>query len=147
MSATTTLSPQVIGQAERAHQPLMDRILARSGTTFPQWVALGTVAAGGGDVSRDEVRSRLTGAIKISDAAAAEALAGLTTAGLLHVQPDNGSRVGLTAPGRERYREIRAAVDQVTDRLYGSIPPSDLATAGRVLALITARANELAAEM
>jgi hypothetical protein len=77
---------------------------------------------------------------------AAEALAGLAAARLLQIHPDNGSRVRFTAPGQERYREIRAAVDQVTDRLYGSIPASDVATAGRVLALITARAKELAAE-
>jgi DNA-binding MarR family transcriptional regulator len=127
----------------------MNRILARSGTTFPQWVALTKVAADGGTADRRQLIDAMTGALKIDDAAAAEALAGLAAADLLEALealPGTGSRVGLTPPGQARYREIRAAVDRVTARLYGDIPPAELATAGRVLALITARANELAGE-
>jgi len=145
MSATTTLNPQVIGQAENAHGPLLARILARSGTTFHQWVALTTLAAGGGTAGRDQLVGRMTGALKIDDAAAAEALAGLTAAGLLQALPGDGAQVGLTPAGQARYGEIRAAVDEVIAQVYGDIPPEDLATAGRVLAQITARANELAA--
>ena len=149
MPVTPTLSPRVIGQAENAHRPLMNRILARSGTMFPQWVALTKVAADGGTADRRQLIDAITGALKIDDAAAAEALAGLAAADLLEALealPGTGSRVGLTPPGQARYREIRAAVDRVTARLYGDIPPAELATAGRVLALITARANELAGE-
>jgi hypothetical protein len=40
MTITPTLNPRVIGQAESAHRSILDRILARTGTTFPQWVAL-----------------------------------------------------------------------------------------------------------
>ena len=41
---------------------------------------------------------------------------------------------------------IRAALDEVTARLFGGFPTEDLATAGRVLAIVTVRANaELAA--
>jgi hypothetical protein len=152
MPVTPTLSPQVIGQAENAHRPLMNRILARSGTTFLQWVALTKVAADGGTADRRQLIDAMTGGLKIDDAAAAEALAGLAAADLLEALealealPGTGSRVGLTPPGQARYREIRAAVDRVSARLYGDIPPAELATAGRVLALITARANELAGE-
>ena len=151
MAVAPTLSPQVIGQAENAHRPLMNRILARSGTTFPQWVALPKVAGDGGTADRRQLIDAMTGGLKIDDAAAAEALAGLAAADLLEALealPGTGSRVGLTPPGQapHRYREIRAAVDRVTARLYGDIPPAELATAGRVLALITARANELAGE-
>jgi hypothetical protein len=40
-----------------------------------------------------------------------------------------------------RYREIRAALEGVTARLFAGFPPEDLATAGRVLSIITTRAN------
>ena len=33
------------------------------------------------------------------------------------------------------------AIDQITTRLYGDLPADDLATAGRVLTVITARTN------
>jgi len=145
MAVAPTLSPQVIGQAENAHRPLMNRILARSGTTFPQWVALPKVAGDGGTADRRQLIDAMTGALKIDDAAAAEALAGLTAAGLLQALPGDGAQVGLTPAGQARYGEIRAAVDEVIAQVYGDIPPEDLATAGRVLAQITARANELAA--
>jgi DNA-binding MarR family transcriptional regulator len=141
MSTTPTLTPQVIGQAESAHKPLMDRILARSGTTFPQWVALTIIAADGGAAGLAELTGRMTGALKIDSATAAAAVAGLTASGLLEELPGERPGAGLTDAGQARYRQIRAAVDEVTTRLYGGIPADDLATAGRVLTIITARAN------
>jgi hypothetical protein len=38
-------------------------------------------------------------------------------------------------------RRISAAIAQITQRLWGDLPAEDLATAGRVLAIITERAN------
>jgi DNA-binding MarR family transcriptional regulator len=151
MSATPALTPQVIGQAENAHRPLMDRVLDRTGVTFPQWVALTIAAAADGAtadgaaadgaIDRGDLIGRMTGALKIDDSAAARALAGLTVSELLQDLAGDGSRVGLTEAGRARHRQIRAAVDQVVARLYGNIPAEDLATTSRVLTLITARAN------
>jgi hypothetical protein len=37
--------------------------------------------------------------------------------------------------------QIRAAVTQITQRLWGDVPAEDLATAGRVLGTVLARAN------
>ena len=51
------------------------------------------------------------------------------------------TRVGLSEAGEARYYEIRADLADVTARLFGDFPPEDLATAGRVLAIVTARAN------
>jgi DNA-binding MarR family transcriptional regulator len=146
MSTTPTLNTQVIGQAENALGALMDRVLDRTGGTFRQWVALNLTAVSGGAIDRDQLASRLTGALKIDDAAALAAIAELTTAQLLEALPGQGSRVGLTDAGQARYRQVRAALDELTARLYGDLPADDLATAGRVLAVITTRANaELAA--
>lgn len=141
MSTTPTLTPQVIGQAENAHRPLMDRVLARTGTTFHQWVALTITAAGGRAVDRDQLVGRVAGALKISDAAVLATIAELTASELLEARPGEGVRVGLTDAGQARYHQIRAAVDEVTARVYRDLPADDLATAGRVLTVITARAN------
>jgi DNA-binding MarR family transcriptional regulator len=138
-TTTTTLNPQVIGQAERALGALMDRVLAATGGTFHQWVALTLTTAAGGTIDRGQLLSRMTGALKVDQATA---LAAELTAGqLLADRPGEGARVGLTEAGQARYRQLRSAIDQVTARLYGDLPAEDLATAGRVLGVLTARAN------
>jgi len=37
---------------------------------------------------------------------------------------------------------VRSAVDEITARLFADLPDQDLATAGRVLSIATARAND-----
>ena len=57
------------------------------------------------------------------------------------VLPDDATSVGLSGVGQARYHEIRAALEDITTRLFADFPSEDLATAGRVLAIVTARAN------
>ncbi|HEY5987678.1 MAG TPA: hypothetical protein VIV12_15080 [Streptosporangiaceae bacterium] len=64
MSPTPAFSTQVIGQAENALGALINRVLARTGSTFHQWVALNLTAASGGAIDRGQLVSRLTGALK-----------------------------------------------------------------------------------
>jgi hypothetical protein len=45
---------------------------------------------------------------------------------------------GLAAAGEVRQRD---ALEDITARLFADFPPEDLATAGRVLTIITTRAN------
>jgi hypothetical protein len=145
MPTAPTLNGQVIGQAEHATRAVLDRLLDRTGGTFHQWVALNLTAASGGVIERDELVRRMTGGLKIDDPAVLATVAELTDAELLEILPD-GSRVGLTDAGRARYHQIRGSVDAITSRLYGDLPADDLATAARVLTVVTARANaELAA--
>jgi DNA-binding MarR family transcriptional regulator len=54
---------------------------------------------------------------------------------------DDHLRVRLTEGGQARFGQIRGALEDVTARLFGDLPPEDLATAGRVLAIVTARAS------
>jgi DNA-binding MarR family transcriptional regulator len=133
-----TLSPLIVGQAEKAHAPLLDCILAGTGTTRHQWMTLTLAATAGGSITRDQLVDRITGTLKI-DVAAATAI--ITELIWEHLLADSGAGVELTDPGQKRYREIRAAVDEVTARVYGDIPADDLATAARVLTQITARLN------
>ncbi|MBB5866900.1 hypothetical protein F4553_000279 [Allocatelliglobosispora scoriae] len=138
-----TLTPQIVGQAENAHLPVLARILARTGTTKNQWVALTLTAAAGGSFDRDQLAGRLHAALKIDDAAAATAIAELVDARLL---VGAGTTVALTEQGAALHRQIRSAVDEVVARAYGGLPAEDLATAARVLAVITERLNAETAE-
>jgi DNA-binding MarR family transcriptional regulator len=144
MASYPVLSTQVIGQAESALGAILDPLLARTGTTFNQWLVLTVTAASGSAVVRDQLVARITGARKIDAHQVETAISELAAAGL--VLPGDETRVGLSEAGQGRYHEIRAALQDVTARLFGDFPPEDLATAGRVLAIVTARANaELAA--
>lgn len=56
-----------------------------------------------------------------------------------------GSQIALTPAGTARLQQVRAGVGQITQRLYGGLPAEDLATAHRVLATVTGRANAVLA--
>jgi len=49
--------------------------------------------------------------------------------------------VRLTARGTQVFGQVRGAVTEVVKRLWADLPAEDLATAGRVLSIITERAN------
>jgi DNA-binding MarR family transcriptional regulator len=139
MSSYPVLSTQVIGQAESALGAILGPLLARTGTTFNQWLVLTVTAASGSAIDRDQLVARITGARKIDAHQVEAAISELADAGL--VLPGDQTRVGLSEAGQARFHEIRAALQDVTGRLFADFPPEDLATAGRVLAIVTARAN------
>lgn len=142
MQVYPPLSTQVIGQAESALGALLDPILAQAGTSFRQWLALTVTTAGGGELDRAQLVARISGARKIDRAEVEAAIDELRAGGLAA----GGELVALTEAGRARYRQIRGAVDELTARLF-DFPAEDLATAGRVLSIVTARANaELAGQ-
>jgi len=142
MQVYPTLSTQVIGQAESALGALLDPILARTGTSFQQWLVLTVATAAGGEIDRGPLAARVSGARKIDSAEVESAIDELTAASLVQ----SGSPVSLTGQGRARYGQIRRAIDELTARLF-DFPAEDLVTAGRVLSIVTTRANaELAAD-
>lgn len=49
--------------------------------------------------------------------------------------------MSLTDAGSELHARISAAATEVTERLWGDLPAEDLATAGRVLSAVAARAD------
>lgn len=136
--SSPTLTPQILGQAENAHRALLERILARTATSYLEWVALTLTA--GGPHGRDQLVAKMSHALKVDAAAVDEAVAGLTAAGLMTTAAD-ASAVEHTDEGRARHRAIRGEVNDVVGRLYSDVPEEDLATAGRVLSEITARAD------
>ncbi|MFD9461225.1 MarR family winged helix-turn-helix transcriptional regulator [Streptomyces sp. NPDC060027] len=135
---------QVIGLAHYASRAALERVLARSGTTFEQSVALRAVSDNGGTVERDRLVGRLTGALKIEEPTARRTVDAMTAVKLLE-EPTAG-QVSLTDAGRELFESIRTAGNEIAARLYAGIPAEDLAAAGRVLTLVTERADAELAE-
>lgn len=137
----TALNGQIIGQTEHATRAVLDRLLARTGTTFHEWVALNQTAAAGGQLDAGALIARMVAGLKIDEPVAGRAVLDLTSVGLLEPGPDDAGPLSLTPAGHARFREISSEVREVTARLYGDIPTEDLAVAARVLTLITARAD------
>ena len=132
------LNTQVIGKAESALGALLEPLLATAEITFNEWLVLTVTAASGGSVDRGQLVARIAGARKIDAAAIGTAIAELAAAGMLI---DQGS-VAITEVGRGTYHRIRDAVEEITARLF-DFPPQELAAAGRVLSILTERADAL----
>jgi DNA-binding MarR family transcriptional regulator len=142
-SSTPTFGTQVIGQTEKALNAILARQLAGTGLTEPQWVTLTLTVVSGGDLGRDQLVGRVADALKVSPAAAQARITELAAAQLLQTGEEGSVKV--TEAGQARWSEIRAAVTQITQGLWGDLPAEDLATAGRVLSTVLERANALLA--
>jgi hypothetical protein len=142
-TATPTLNGQDIGQAESAVRAVLTGLLARTGTQFHGWVILNLLGRGDGGLGEDELTGRLGHGLKIGADAVRAAAAELAWQGLISREPRaaGGMRVVLTAAGAARLGEIQGGISEITARLYGGLPEADLATAHRVLATVTERAN------
>jgi DNA-binding MarR family transcriptional regulator len=141
MPTTTTFGTPIIGQTEKALNAILDRQLAGTGLTEPQWVTLSLTVFSGGTVDRDELVARVAGALKVSEAEAHAHIAELAAVQLVDAPDGSGSPVSLTDAGHQLHVRIRTTVTEITERLWGDLPAEDLATAGRVLGTVLARAN------
>jgi len=140
MSTYPTFSPRVIGQAEKTLNAILGRELAGTGLTEPQWVILTLAVTSGGTAERDQFTHMVADALKISGAEAEARVADMVTAQQLQI---TGEPPAVTATGaaRQLHGRISATNTQIVQRLWGDLPAGDLATAARVLAVITERAN------
>jgi hypothetical protein len=135
-TAHQPLNPQVIGQTESALGALLGPVLAETRTSFEQWVVLALIADGT-PVNHAQLVARIVDARKLPAGDVAAAIAELAAAGALTAE---AGTVALTAAGQDRHRRIRARIQEVTSGLF-DFPAEDLATVGRVLVTVTARAN------
>jgi len=140
MPGYPTISTRVIGQAEKTLNAILGRQLAGTGLTEPQWVILTLAVTSGGSADRDQFTRMVADALKISEADAQARIADMVTAQRLEIT-GAGSAVTVTAVAQQLHSQIRATITGITQRLWGDLPADDLATAGRVLAIITERAN------
>ncbi|MEV4000644.1 hypothetical protein [Actinomadura sp. NPDC049753] len=143
----TTTAPAfgtaLIGQTEKALNAILDRQLAGTGITEPQWVTLTMTVVGGGAIDRAELIRRVSGATQFSQASVTERIAELTAAGFLRDGGDG--RVQVTDEGQTRWTQVRAAIGPITQGLWGDLPAEDLAVAGRVLGTVLDRAKAVLA--
>ena len=145
MTQTPTLTGQDIGQAEKATRAVLDRHLARTGTSFHCWVALNLLGTTGPAFPESELAGRMTNGLKITEAAALTAIGELEAQQLATRTAGTAPQIGLTPAGTARFRQISEGLRQITRHIYGDLPAADLAVAHRVLAAVTGRANEVLA--
>ncbi|MEV0222776.1 MarR family transcriptional regulator [Streptomyces sp. NPDC050704] len=137
-----TTNGRVIGLAHYAGRAVLERVLARTGNTFHQLVTLRLVAVDdAGAIERDRLAAAVTGSLKIEESVVQDTIDELTTAQLIEEVPSAKPGLRLTDAGRERYARITTETDEASARIYAGIPAEDLATTGRVLTLVTERAN------
>ncbi|MGW2747791.1 MarR family transcriptional regulator [Streptomyces sp. NPDC001450] len=136
-----TVNGRVIALAHNAGRALLEGVLARHGATFHQSVTLRAVVVAGESIGRDELVADVTGSLKTDASVVCRAIEEMTGAKLLEGDPAEASRMRLTDAGRDLYESTTAETAEISARLYAGIPAEDLAIAGRVLDLITERAN------
>ncbi|WP_030693869.1 MarR family winged helix-turn-helix transcriptional regulator [Streptomyces globisporus] len=141
-----TTNGRVIALAHYSARALLEGVLTRHGVTFEQSVTLRVVTVAGGSVDRDELVADVIGSLKSDASVVHGAIDELTAAKLLDQDPAQASRLRLTDAGRKLYETTTAETAGISARLYAGIPAEDLAVAGRVLTLLTERANAELAE-
>ncbi|BBC38451.1 hypothetical protein SGFS_097450 [Streptomyces graminofaciens] len=145
-STTPSVDGRVIGLAHYAGRAVLESVLAGHAITFQQSVTLRLVAVAAEPVDRDRLAGQIVDSLKIDETAARAVVEELVSAKL--VEPDSArpSRLRVTDAGRELYDRSSTETGVISARIYAGIPAEDLTVAGRVLALVTERANsELAA--
>jgi hypothetical protein len=141
VTTTPTFDARLLGQTEKAANAILDRLLAGTGVTEPQWVALSLIATSEEPLDRSGLAERVAGALKHGEADARARVSELVDGRLIDSPDDPGAPVTLTGEGQRLYTAVRGQVGEITRRLWGDLPPEDLAAAGRVLNTVLARAE------
>ncbi|UXY31383.1 MarR family winged helix-turn-helix transcriptional regulator [Streptomyces sp. HUAS TT20] len=144
----TTSAPvvdgRVVGLAHYAARAVLERVLSAHDVTFQQFITLRLAAAADGPVELDALVDGVTGAVKVDASDVYVTVDELIAVGLL--AEEEPSRVRITDVGRELYTKGSAETAAAAARIYAGISEEDRAVAGRVLTLVTERADaELAA--
>jgi DNA-binding MarR family transcriptional regulator len=143
MNDTTPPLTQLIGQTEKSMNAILDRLLAGE-VTEPQWVTLVLIARSGGSNGRDDVTAQVARALKVNQETAANHITQLEAKGLVltaPTAPGTGSAVTLAEAGQRFVHRVRQQTGDVTQRLWGDVPASDLEVVGRVLSTVLERAE------
>jgi DNA-binding MarR family transcriptional regulator len=140
MSTDSSFSPRVIGQAEKTLNAILDRLLAGTGLTEPQWVILTLAVTSDATGELDQFTRMVADALKISKTEARARIGDLVAAQQLQITGEPPA-LTVTSAGRQLHSRISVAVADITQRLWADLPAEDLAAAGRMLAIITDRAN------
>ncbi len=142
MSTTTPVfSTELLGRTEKTLNAILGQLLAGSGVTEPQWVALTLAATSGGEIGLDVYTGRVADALRVSEARAGAQITELAAAGLLDLPVSDSGPIRVTESGQQLHLRVRAAAGEVTRRMWEDLPASDLEVAGRVLSTVLGRAD------
>ncbi|MFE5397020.1 MarR family transcriptional regulator [Streptomyces sp. NPDC056568] len=134
---------RALALAHYAARAVLEHVLARHGITFPQQVTLRAAVTAAAPQTPEGLVAQVQRSLKADPAGLRTTVDELLAARLLvadgpYLRPTDSGRALLTA--------VAAEVAPASARIWGGIPAGDLAAAGRVLALVTERAEaELAA--
>lgn len=149
MTTTASTAPapladaRALGLAHYAARGVLEHVLARHGITFQQQVALRAAVIADAPQTPDDLVAQVRGSLK---ADSADIRATVDELLAKHLLVADGAHLCPTDAGRELIAAVGAETAPITTRVWGGMPAEDLAAAGRVLALVTERANaELAA--
>ncbi|WP_225630843.1 MarR family transcriptional regulator [Streptomyces solaniscabiei] len=138
----TTTAPvadsRALGLAHYAARGVLEHVLARHGVTFQQQIALRAAATADTPQTADDLVTQVRGSLKTDPVAARATLDELLAERLLVA---DGAHLRPSDAGRELLAAVSAETAPLTARIWGGIPAEDLAAAGRVLALVTERAD------
>jgi len=129
---------QAVGQAEAVLSRLLAGVLARTGTSRQDYIAMQRLTALGGEASRYEYVNDLSSWLHVDLWGAGELAGSLAQAGLLD---DGDGMVRFAPPGAALRDQITGAASAVTRALLAPVDPADLATTIRTLEQVTARAR------
>ncbi|MFI9781137.1 MarR family transcriptional regulator [Streptomyces sp. NPDC051956] len=146
-TASTATAPVAdargLALAHYAARGVLEHVLARHGATFQQQVALRAAVTADAPQTPGDLATEVQGSLKADPADIRATLDELLAKQLL---VEDGAHLRPTDAGRELLAAAGAETAPISARIWGGIPAEDLAAAGRVLALVTERANaELAA--
>lgn len=146
-TARSTTAPiangRALGLAHYAARGVLEPVLSRHGITFQQQVALRAAITADSPRTPDQLVALVRSSLKAGPAEARTTVDELLAKQLLVA---DGAHLRPTDAGRELIAAVSADSAPITARIWAGIPAEDLAAAGRVLALVTERANtELAA--
>ncbi|GLX49007.1 hypothetical protein Shyhy01_19570 [Streptomyces hygroscopicus subsp. hygroscopicus] len=143
---TTTapaVGPRDLALAHYAARGVLEHVLARHGITFQQQVALRAAITADAPRTPDDLVAQVQDSLKADPADIRATLDELLARHLLVAE---GAHLRPTDAGSELMAAVGEETAPISARIWGGIPAADLTAAGRVLALVTERANaELAA--
>lgn len=147
MTDTSTTGPvadaRTLGLAHYAARGVLEHVLARHGSTFQRQIVLRAAITTDAPQTPDDLVAQVQGYLKSDPAGIRATLDELLAEQLLDA---DGAHLRPTEAGRELLASVDAETAPISARIWGGIPAEDLVAAGRVLALVTERADaELAA--
>jgi len=138
-----TANARSLALAHYAARGVLERVLSWHGTSFQQQIVLRAAAAVEA-LTPVELVAEVRGALKADPADISATVEELVTRGLL---ARAGTQLRVTHAGRDLLDAAATDTAPLSARIWGGIPAADLAAAGRVLALVTERANAELATM